>query len=156
MTREVTEEFVPEALGKHIDLGLETPGHPVFIMGQRLMLSEMLKNLIENALRYTTSNGCVTVRVDNSPQRESIQLEVEDDGPGIPPNERHLVCDRFYRVLGTNQDGSGLGLSIVQETALRHHANLAIENNPRSARSNQPGCLIRITFPPVHLEQRVI
>ncbi|WP_370263167.1 sensor histidine kinase N-terminal domain-containing protein [Limnobacter sp.] len=148
IARAVTRDFVPDAMNKHIDLGVEVPDHPVFVNGQTLMLTEMLKNLVENALRYTPEGGCVTVRVDDSPQREAIVLEVEDDGPGIPAGERNLVFDRFYRVLGTSEDGSGLGLAIVQETADRHNAHVSIHNNPRATQPERPGTVMRVSFPP--------
>lgn len=148
IARLVTEDFVPEALNKGIDLGIELPDHAVFVSGHQLMLSEMVKNLIENALRYTPAGGTVTVRVDDSAQREATVLEVEDDGPGIPKAERKLVFDRFYRVLGTGEDGSGLGLAIVQETAQQHDATVTIDNNPRAQRTGLPGTLVRISFPP--------
>lgn len=150
IARTVTRDFVPEAMNKHIDLGVEVPDHAVYVNGQTLMLTEMLKNLVENALRYTPEEGCVTVRVDDSPQREAIVLEVEDDGPGIPAGERNLVFDRFYRVLGTSEDGSGLGLAIVLETAQQHDANVTILENPKSTRPDRPGTLMRVSFPPRH------
>lgn len=150
IARNVTRDFVPEAMNKRIDLGVEVPDHPVYVKGQTLMLTEMLKNLVENALRYTPIAGCVTVRVDNSAQREAIVLEVEDDGPGIPPSERKLVFDRFYRVLGTSEDGSGLGLAIVQETAFQHAAHVSILDNPKSVNAERPGTLMRVSFPPHH------
>jgi two-component system, OmpR family, sensor histidine kinase TctE len=150
IARSVTRDFVPEAMNKHIDLGVEVPEHPVYVMGQTLMLSEMLKNLVENALRYTPENGCVTVRVDDGPQRGAVALEVEDDGPGIPIGERKLVFDRFYRVLGTNQDGSGLGLAIVQETAIQHKATVVVENNPHATAPGRPGTVVRVNFPPLY------
>jgi two-component system sensor histidine kinase TctE len=150
IARTVTRDFVPDAMNKRIDLGVEVPDHPVYVNGQTLMLTEMLKNLVENALRYTPNEGCVTVRVDDSPQREAIVLEVEDDGPGIPESERYLVFDRFYRVLGTSEDGSGLGLAIVQETATQHDANVSIHDNPKSSNPDRPGTLMRVSFPPRH------
>ncbi len=150
IARSVVRDFVPESMNKRIDLGVEVPDHPVYVNGQSLMLTEMLKNLVENALRYTPQGGCVTVRVDDSQQREAVVLEVEDDGPGIPELERPLVFDRFYRVLGTSEDGSGLGLAIVQETAHQHHAHVTILNNPKATLPERPGTVMRITFPPQH------
>lgn len=149
VARSVTRDFVPEAMNKHIDLGVECPDHPVYLQGQTLMLTEMVKNLVENALRYTPEGGTVTVRVDDSPQREAIVVEVEDDGPGIPPTERALVFDRFYRVLGTSEDGSGLGLAIVQEIAHQHEATVSIHDNPRATQPDRPGTIMRVTFQPL-------
>ena len=150
IARTVTRDFVPEAMSKHIDLGVDVPEHPVYVCGQPLMLTEMLKNLMENALRYTPDKGCVTVRIGNKHALEPITLDVEDDGPGIPPTERKLVFDRFYRILGTSADGSGLGLAIVQETAHQHQALVSIHNNPKSTHPERPGTLMRIQFPPQH------
>lgn len=150
IARIVTRDFVPEAMNKHIDLGVDIPDHPVYVQGQSLMLTEMLKNLIENALRYTPEQGCITLRIDNGNQREGTILEVEDDGPGIPEPERKLVFDRFYRVLGSNADGSGLGLAIVQETAHQHKAQVSIHNNPHSLHANRPGTRMRVCFPSQH------
>ncbi|GLR26911.1 MULTISPECIES: sensor histidine kinase N-terminal domain-containing protein [Limnobacter] len=151
IARSVTRDFVPEAMNRQIDLGVEVPDHAVFVYGQTLMLTEMLKNLVENALRYTPEGGCVTVRVDDSRQRETTVLEVEDDGPGIPESERTLVFDRFYRVLGTSEDGSGLGLAIVQETAQQHGATVTILNNPKCTSPDRPGTVLRVGFPPTHI-----
>lgn len=152
IARDVTRDSVPEALNRRIDLGMEAPDHPVYIRGQTLMLTEMLKNLVENAMRYSPEGSCVTVRVADNSQREAMVLEVEDDGPGIPEDERKMVFDRFYRVLGTNQDGSGLGLAIVQETAQQHKATVVILDNPRSTHPGRPGTLIRVSFPPLHMQ----
>jgi two-component system sensor histidine kinase TctE len=73
-------------------------------------------------------------------------LEVEDSGPGIPPEERERVFDRFYRVLGTQSDGSGLGLAIVREIAQKHQASVEISDHPTTY-SNLPGMRIRVIFP---------
>jgi two-component system sensor histidine kinase TctE len=77
------------------------------------MLREAIVNLVDNALRYTPSGGSVTVSVRQVDG--SAELIVEDTGPGIPPEEREMVLERFYRLPGTAGDGSGIGLSIVRE-----------------------------------------
>ena len=114
------------------------------------MLRELLNNLIDNALRYTPAQGSVTVRVHNGSNAdgdgEYAILEVEDTGPGIPPSERHRVFERFYRILGSNVSGSGLGLSIVREIAQQHAAVVDIFTNPRSQEQKFPGCLFRVSF----------
>jgi two-component system sensor histidine kinase TctE len=73
-------------------------------------------------------------------------LEVEDSGPGIPPEERERVFDRFYRVLGTGSDGSGLGLAIVREIAQKHQATVVVSDHPNT-HSDLPGTRIRVVFP---------
>jgi two-component system sensor histidine kinase TctE len=88
--------------------------------------------LVDNALNYTPSTldhpGIVTVRVVPEFATQSVLLQVEDTGPGIPESERDLVMQPFYRVLGSNTDGSGLGLAIVQEIAQKHQAVLTIKD----------------------------
>lgn len=124
LARETTEYWVQNALQKNIDLGFEGVGSNCRVAGSALMLGEMLNNLIDNALRYTQSGGQVTVRVIRN--ESTVALEVEDNGQGIPENERERVFERFYRVLGTRQEGCGLGLSIVREIADRHRAEIQL------------------------------
>lgn len=128
LAQEQTKQWVPQALSAKIDLGFEGPDDPVMIQGQPLMLAEALNNLIDNALRYTPAPGHVTVHLIPTPT--TVKLAVEDTGPGIPPDERERVFDRFYRVLGTHGDGSGLGLAIVREVAQRHQARVTILDAP--------------------------
>jgi two-component system sensor histidine kinase TctE len=116
----------------------------VQIVGNPTMLRELLSNLIDNALRYTPAGGSVTVRVRGG---EHGCLEVEDTGPGIAPQERERVFERFYRILGNSAEGSGLGLAIVREIAQQHGAEVDIFNNPRATQPKLPGALFRLTFP---------
>jgi two-component system sensor histidine kinase TctE len=115
------------------------------------MLRELLSNLIDNALRYTPAPGSVTVRVRADAEQRLAILEVEDTGPGIPPAERSHVFERFYRILGSNVEGSGLGLSIVREIAQQHDAVVDIFTNPRNHDPKFPGSLFRVTL---RMEQR--
>ncbi|MGO4438204.1 sensor histidine kinase [Rhizobium sp. RAF56] len=110
--REVLEGQAEEALRRGIDLGLDANG-PVVVKGDGTMLREMLVNLVDNAIRYTRENGSVTVSVGKAD--DVAVLTVEDSGPGIPHAEREQVFERFYRVLGTEGEGSGIGLAIVRE-----------------------------------------
>lgn len=136
LATETVRDFVPRALDKRIDLGYEGPDPgSTLVMGQPILLRELLANLVDNALQYTPSGGTVTVRVVSDPFGQVVVLQVEDSGPGIPPAERELVFQPFYRALGTNVDGSGLGLAIVAEIARRHDAELTLED----ARNGPPG-----------------
>ncbi len=114
LARSVTEEWVMRALAKGIDLGYEECGCRLLINGVPLLLRELLTNLVDNAIKYTPSGGHVTVRT--CADRLAI-IEVEDDGIGIPVEERESIFERFYRVLGTDAEGSGLGLPIAAEIA---------------------------------------
>ncbi len=139
LTREVTALCVPRALARSIDLGFEESGTPMKIIGQVLLLREMIDNLVDNAIKYTPPGGSVTVRMLNS---TDWTLEVEDTGIGIDKEDRHQVFERFFRVLGTGAEGSGLGLAIVREIAELHQARIVVRDNPLGK-----GTLIRVAFP---------
>jgi two-component system sensor histidine kinase TctE len=146
LARSVVQDWVPASFAQEIDLGYEDPDGAVEILGDGMMLRELLSNLIDNALRYTPAGGSVTVRV-RSDAGQAL-LEVEDTGPGIAPSERRRVFERFYRILGSSASGSGLGLAIVREIARQHGAEIEIFNNPRSVQRKYAGSLFRLTFPP--------
>lgn len=138
LTRQVGEEWIPRALERDVDFGLAVPDHPVLVSGDERLLSEVLSNLIDNALRYGGRGGHVTLMVEADPQP---RMSVQDDGPGIPPEERALIFERFYRVENPASDagdGCGLGLSIVEEIARLHHATVEVTSgaNDRGSRFN--------------------
>jgi two-component system sensor histidine kinase TctE len=99
-------------------------------------------------MHYTPSTpelqGVITVRVLVDPYSGTLALQVEDNGPGIAPAERDLVFQPFYRALGTNVDGSGLGLSIVREIAERHGAEVSIDATRPGA--SRPGACFTVRF----------
>jgi two-component system sensor histidine kinase TctE len=115
-------EFLDAALAKDIDLGFDI--EPARTPGVRWMLHEALANLVDNAIRYTPLGGIVTVRCGVDGGRPFV--EVEDNGPGIAPDQRERVFERIYRVPGSSGDGCGLGLPIVHEIARRHGARVEL------------------------------
>jgi two-component system sensor histidine kinase TctE len=117
---------MPQAIAKDIDLGLEI--EPAVLHGNAFLLRELVSNLLDNAIRYSPRGGAVTMRVFS--RDETVFVEVEDEGPGIPPAERANVFRRFYRIDGTQGDGCGLGLAIVAEIAGLHGARVEI-HEPR-------------------------
>ena len=123
LARRVGEEWIPRALKRDIDFGLIVPDTPVGITGDDRLLSELLSNLIDNALRYTTPAGRVSVIVEAGLQPK---LAVQDDGPGIPEDERVRIFERFYRMPGSGGDGCGLGLAIVEEIARLHSSTVEV------------------------------
>ncbi len=132
------DAWVHQALARDVDLGFELDWAPV--EGDVFLLREALANLVHNALEYSQRGGHVTVRTG---RREAHSfLEVEDDGPGIPAQERERVLERFYRVPGTTGTGSGLGLAIVREIAAGHGATISITDG-----TGEKGCRVGITFP---------
>ncbi len=114
-----------------------------------MLVGELVRNLVDNALQYTPAGGTVTARVQHDPAAPFLVLEVEDTGPGIAPGERELVFRPFYRALGTQVDGSGLGLAIVQEVAARHGATVTIDDaRPRSGETaDSPGARFTVRLP---------
>ncbi len=136
LTLQVIHGSVPRAMDKHIDIGYEGPeadeDDGTLLMGNPILLEEMVRNLVDNAINYTPSStehpGMITVRILPASAESELQLQVEDTGSGIPISERELVFQPFYRVLGTEADGSGLGLPIVLEIARQHHASVGIED----------------------------
>jgi two-component system sensor histidine kinase TctE len=135
LTMSVVRDCVPRALDKHIDLGYEgtQPGTPsCTVLGNATLLKEMVRNLVDNAINYTPSSldnpGVITVRVLTDPFGRPLVLQVEDSGPGVPEAERELIFQPFYRALGTEADGSGLGLPIVLEIAQQHNASVSMED----------------------------
>ena len=151
LTLDVVHDCVPRALERHIDLGFEgaQPGSEgVMLQGNPTLLKEMVRNLVDNALSYTPSSpekpGVITVRVQAQSTTKELMLQVEDSGPGVPAAERGLVFQPFYRVLGTESDGSGLGLPIVQEIANLHQGDVTLqETHPGQV---PPGALFSVRF----------
>ncbi|MCW5576167.1 MAG: sensor histidine kinase, partial [Burkholderiales bacterium] len=117
--------WVPEALRKRIDLGFEDAGRPVTVSGDAGRLRELLDNLLDNAVRYSREGGRITVRVSAAPPT----VDVSDDGPGIPPEERVRVFGRFHRLLGSGAEGSGLGLAIAREIAELHGGKITLRED---------------------------
>jgi two-component system, OmpR family, sensor kinase len=124
LARNVTADFAALAQSKGVDLGFNAAG-PVVIMGNADALRVMLGNLIDNAIQYTPPGGKADVKVGDAGQ--DAVVEVSDTGPGIPPEERERVFDRFYRPTGSPGPGSGLGLAIVKKIADNHAARISLE-----------------------------
>ncbi len=124
---ELTAEWVPRARQAGIDLGFDDGdgrSASLAVHGNALLLREAVANLIDNALRYAGRGAAVTVRV--RAVGPDVQVEVEDDGPGIPPADRERVFERFARAT-LQGDGCGLGLAIVKEIVERHGGQVALE-----------------------------
>lgn len=139
VVREVAGEMFPRALAKHIDFGVEGDEHGLVVEGNDVLLREMIKNLLDNAIKYTPRGGSVTARTRTD---EGVPVvEVEDNGIGVPEVEHERVFERFYRVLESGEDGSGLGLPIVREIAEMHGASISIE-----AAAEGRGTLARVRF----------
>jgi two-component system sensor histidine kinase QseC len=140
LTAEALGLIEPMAHQKHIELALEESDEAV-INGDAGPLAILLRNLLDNAVRYTPTGGQVSVTVLHQ-KNEGVVLEVCDTGPGIPEEERARTLERFYRIPGTGVQGSGLGLSIVQRIAARHKARLLLHSGPHGV-----GLCVKVVFP---------
>lgn len=150
LATEVIADSFPLAQDKRIDLGYEGPDRipeSCRLDGNPTLLQELVRNLVDNAIHYTPAGGVVTVRVRLDGDSGGQQLEVEDNGPGIPEAERELVFQPFYRVLGSNVDGSGLGLAIVSEVAQQYRAQVELAD-ARPEQATRRGLKVTVRFPP--------
>ena len=136
---EVGAAWVPRALQAGRDLGFSAADGAVPAVGDRVLLGELIGNLIDNALAYGGHD--VTLRVEPATRRAGPELIVEDNGRGIPEAERQRVFERFHRVPGTGGEGSGLGLAIVREIAHGHGAEVVLEAAAAG------GLKVRVCFP---------
>ena len=133
-------EIATAADAKAIEISLDAPG-PMIVAGDRDSLSILVRNLLDNAVRYTPQGGSVGVDLRRD-GKGGVICEVCDTGPGIPEELRPRALERFYRVRGAPSTGAGLGLSIVQRIAELHGAELDLTDN------TPQGLRVRLDFPP--------
>ena len=137
----ILEVHLDAAARRGVDLGLDA--QTVTVPGHEWLLRELLANLVDNAVKYTHAGGTVTLRCAPLGQEGmGALLEVEDDGPGVPPPERPRVLERFYRVQGTLGEGTGLGLAIADEIARVHGSQLTLHDG-----AGGKGLRVRIELP---------
>ncbi|MGJ3495201.1 Sensor protein QseC [Piscirickettsia salmonis] len=142
-TQELLVDLVPMALARNIELSLNAPKQPLFIETQSAMLNILIRNLTDNAIRYTPEYGEVEINLSPDTQTGGIHIEVIDNGPGVPLELRRRIFDRFYRQVGNKADGSGLGLSIVQLIVNLHHGTIRAD----SRTDGKSGLCINIWLP---------
>ncbi|RLW60756.1 MAG: hypothetical protein B6D70_10220, partial [gamma proteobacterium symbiont of Stewartia floridana] len=128
------------ALEKDIEISYDGPNDRVMVPGFSPAIQILLRNIIDNAIRYTPNNGEVTVKLVE--QGSSARIEVHDTGPGIPESKQQGLYQRFRRGEDTKIQGSGLGLAIVKRIVDLHHASIEMEN-----RENHAGLTVSVNFP---------
>jgi two-component system, OmpR family, sensor kinase len=128
------EELIGHLVAIHLPLAeaksirLEVHGvHSAIVPGDVEALNTLVANLIENAIKYSDSGGLVRLTLRS--RQSEVALHVEDSGPGIPPDERERVFDRFYRRVESTEGGSGLGLAIARDIAARHQASISLNTS---------------------------
>ncbi|MCF6203734.1 MAG: sensor histidine kinase N-terminal domain-containing protein [Methylococcaceae bacterium] len=137
LAKTVCIEWVPKALEKNIEMNFVAADHPCFIKGDRILLTELLANLLDNAITYGLRKGSIFVTLSHQP---TLCLSIEDDGPGINKIESNKIFERFYRIPGSSGNGCGLGLAIVKEIADLHQMKLSL------SRSHKGGTRIDLEF----------
>jgi two-component system OmpR family sensor kinase len=133
------------AQARQIDLG-QHHADQATVAGQPDALIILLRNLVDNAIKYTPAGGTVDIDLRRLPGAKGgagrVLLAIEDSGPGIPPEERERVFSRFYRVPGSPAGGSGLGLAIIKSIAEAHGATLTLDRSERLG-----GLRVNVDFP---------
>ena len=139
IVRAVVETYAEAAAEKQIDLGISSLEDAIF-QGDAESIRILLSNLVDNALRFTSHQGKVDIAIYQ--ENGSIVIAVEDNGIGIPEDQRELVFERFHRVLGTQVEGTGLGLAIVRNIVEHHGGSIGIRTP-----NNKCGTLVTIKIP---------
>ena len=141
MIKLAVSDVLPQAGQKDIDLGLvgAQPTQPVLLAGQSEALRMMLRNLLDNAVKYTPRSGRVDLTLElesaepaQGDRKAAARLVIEDSGPGIAPEDQARVFNRFVRTShATAEPGSGLGLAIANVIAVRHGATIVLGSSSR-------------------------
>jgi signal transduction histidine kinase len=144
LAAELAEMYDPLAEERGARLEYEPPARPVPLFGHRQLLAQAVSNLVENAIRYGSKGGEISVHV--TPGEKQIRIEVSDRGPGIPTDRLPEARRRFGRLDSSRSDeGAGLGLALAEAIAHLHEGELIMQDN-------QPGLLTALQLP-VHSQQ---
>jgi len=141
VARLAISDAVAAAQARRIDIGVAQADAGATVSGQPEALRMLLRNLIDNAVKYTPEGGRVDVGLVK--RADAVELRVDDSGPGLPEAERARVLDRFYRSGEPQAPGSGLGLAIVKSIADLHGATVALEKS-----ESLGGLCVRVVFAP--------
>lgn len=141
VVREVIVELEPRAHARRIDLGL-LPSQDLPILGHIDGIRILLRNLVDNAIKHTPEGSAIDVSVQRG--SDGINVSVEDNGPGIPPQSQARVFDRFYRMPGQASEGSGLGLAIAKEVVDMHRGRIELDRSEKLG-----GLRVVVMFPAV-------
>ncbi len=142
VVRQVLADLAPRALEKHQAIDFDASGSCT-VRGDATLLAALVRNLVDNAIRYSPTGAQVGVRVVGLV--DGVRLDVDDSGPGIAEEDRHKLGQRFFRVIGSGETGSGLGWSIARRIADLHHATMVANRSVALG-----GLGIELRFPPTH------
>ena len=125
LATEIIAYLAPHALEKNIEIELSPVNKPLFILGNDTAIGILIRNVVDNAIRYTPDGGNVKISIFQT--QSQVILRTQDSGPGVPLELRERIFERFFRILGTKASGSGLGLAIVSQIAALHHAEIRLD-----------------------------
>ncbi len=137
---EVISMLAPDAIEKNIELELINSESTATIKANATAIDILIRNLVDNAIRYSPENSLVEIEIRED--KNHVELVVRDNGPGIPEKLHKRIFERFFRIIGNNAPGSGLGLSIVQQIVTLHHATIEIRTP-----ASKKGVEFHIVFP---------
>lgn len=140
--KEVIAEIFPQAMEKNTEIELVASEETMMIEGHATAINILMRNLIDNAIRYSPENSLVQVILEAPEGDSHILLKVIDNGPGIPVHLRQRVFERFFRIIGTKSSGSGLGLGIVQQIVELHNGTISLAVSPGG-----DGLQVIVSFP---------
>jgi len=129
LMRQVAADLAPLALAKSQTLSLDGAEPSCVVQGDAGLLALLLRNLLDNAIRYTPAGGCIALRLSGPVPGRGARLVLEDSGPGLEPAQRARLGERFFRGPGAGQSGSGLGWSIVRRIAQAHQAHIELSRS---------------------------
>lgn len=138
VARAVIADLTPEALTKRQRIAFDAP-QACTAIGDAALIAVLIRNLVGNAIRYSPVEANIHVQVESA---KTVRLLVEDSGPGLPVELRQRLGERFFRVLGSGEDGSGLGWSIVRRVAQALNLNIAVGHSAALG-----GLSVTITWP---------
>jgi signal transduction histidine kinase len=145
---EVVDEFGGQSLTRGQSLRFAPLSAPVFVNGDVLQLKQLFRNLVGNAIKYTQRDG--NIQVSMQAVDGALNVQVQDDGYGIPSADLPFIFDRFYRVRreGNEVEGNGLGLAIVKSIVEQHNGQVSVESEPQ-----QGSCFsVRLPLPSTKTE----
>lgn len=131
--------LAPLAIQKQQEIGFTACDEPVWAQGYPIALSILIKNLLDNAIRYTPSQGRVEIYLQLL--QDKLELKVVDTGPGLDEVAQQRVFERFYRQDSGNETGAGLGLSIASKVTELHQGEISLKN------AEPQGCVARFVMP---------
>jgi two-component system sensor histidine kinase QseC len=139
IVRQAAADIAPKAIGKQQTLAVEVAA-PFIVAGDEALLAALVRNLVDNAVRYSPPAARVQVHVGSA--GDAVVLSVEDSGPGLSEADMRRLGERFFRVTGSEESGSGLGWSIARRIAAAHGATLRVQ---RSATLG--GLVVEVSLP---------